>query len=281
MSKFLLNYTDTYTDFDNKIISDFILYNCGVEYCDSGWSYGPKRREYNFIHFVKDGKGVLQIEGRKFHIHKNQCFIVPAGYVSTYTADKNDPWKYSWIGFLGIQSERYVKQLINKGFVLNIKDAKKYEKQIRKIINLPANSLASQLKMTGFTYDIFGSLIDEIDASEVTINDSVATLAKRYMDLNYYDAIKISEVAKFLNVNSNYLSDTFKEEYKISPKQYLIELKIKKARKLLSSTHNSIKIVANSVGFNDPLAFSKLFKSHTGYSPSDYRKENKKPATSI
>lgn len=91
MSKFLLNYTDTYTDFYNKVISDFILYNCGVEYCNPGWSYAPKRREYHFIHFVKEGKGTLTIEGHTFHIHKNQCFIVPAGKVSLYAADKKDP----------------------------------------------------------------------------------------------------------------------------------------------------------------------------------------------
>ncbi|WP_367396613.1 AraC family ligand binding domain-containing protein [Lactobacillus helveticus] len=50
-----------------------MLYNCGVEYCNPGWSYGPKRREYHFIHFVKEGKGTLTIEGHTFHIHKNQC----------------------------------------------------------------------------------------------------------------------------------------------------------------------------------------------------------------
>ncbi len=81
-----------------------------------------KRREYHFIHFVKEGKGTLTIEGHTFHIHKNQCFIVPAGEVSLYAADKKDPWKYSWIGFLGIESGRYVQQLIsNKNFVIDIK----------------------------------------------------------------------------------------------------------------------------------------------------------------
>ncbi|MFH4442528.1 AraC family ligand binding domain-containing protein [Lactobacillus helveticus] len=43
------------------------------------------------MHFVKEGKGTLTIEGHTFHIHKNQCFIVPAGEVSLYAADKKDP----------------------------------------------------------------------------------------------------------------------------------------------------------------------------------------------
>lgn len=275
MSKFLLNYTDTYTDFNNKVISDFILYNCGVEYCNSGWSYGPKRREYHFIHFVKEGKGTLTIEGHTFHIHKNQCFIVPAGEVSLYSADKKEPWKYSWVGFLGIESSRYVQQLINNNnFVIDIKNATTYEQQIRKIISLKHDSLASALKMTGITYQLFGALIEEVNNSEnVKSTNSLATRAKRYMDLNYYDAIKIKDIADFLNVNVNYLSSAFKEEFNLSPKQYLMKLKIRKAKKLLSTTNSTITVVANSVGFNDSLAFSKVFKQYTQFSPSSYRKK--------
>lgn len=83
------------------------------------------------------------------------------------------------------------------------------------------------------------------------------------MDLNYYDAIKIKHIANFLNVNVNYLSSAFKEEFNLSPKQYLMKLKIRKAKKLLSTTNNTITVVAKSVGFNDSLAFSKVFKQYT------------------
>nr|WP_254261554.1 AraC family transcriptional regulator [Lactobacillus helveticus] len=50
------------------------------------------------------------------------------------------------------------------------------------------------------------------------------------MDLNYYDAIKIKDIANFLNVNVNCLSSAFKEEFNLSPKQYLMKLKIRKAK---------------------------------------------------
>ncbi|MBM6958758.1 AraC family transcriptional regulator [Lactobacillus gallinarum] len=244
----------------------------GFEYCNPGWSYGPKRREY---HFVKEGKGTLTIEGHTFHIHKNQCFIVPAGEVSLYSADKKEPWKYSWIGFLGIESSRYVQQLIsNNNFVIDIKNATIYEQQIRRIISLKHNSLASALKMTGITYQLFGNLIEEVnDFENVKSTNSLATRAKRYMDLNYYDSIKIKDIADFLNVNVNYLSSAFKEEFNLSPKQYLMKLKIRKAKKLLSTTNSTITVVANSVGFNDSLAFSKVFKQYTQFSPSSYRKK--------
>ena len=132
-----------------------------------------------------------------------------------YAADKKDPWKYSWISFLGIESGRYVQQLIsNKNFVIDIKNVANYEQQIRRIISLKHNSLASALKMTGITYQLFGNLIEEVnDFENVKSTNSLATRAKRYMDLNYYDSIKIKDIADFLNVNVNYLSSAFKVSF--------------------------------------------------------------------
>ncbi|WP_282806154.1 helix-turn-helix domain-containing protein [Lactobacillus isalae] len=180
-------------------------------------------------------------------------------------------WKYSWVRFLGIQAGQYVQQLINNNFVLDIKDATQYENKIRQIIGLDHKSLADSLKTNGITYEIFGDLLAEINVKKIEQHHSIATLAKRYMDLNYFDAIQIQDIAKSLNVNANYLSDLFKQEYGISPKQYLTELKIKKAKKLLLTTKNTITIVANSVGFSDSLAFSKIFKKYTTMSPKQYR----------
>src|SRR5699024_8354514 len=102
----------------------------------------------------------------------------------------------------------------NKNFVIDIKNVANYEQQIRRIISLKHNSLASALKMTGITYQLFGNLIEEVnDFENVKSTNSLATRAKRYMDLNYYDSIKLKDIADFLNVNVNYLSSAFKVSF--------------------------------------------------------------------
>ncbi len=75
MNNNLREYTDRFTDFTKKSISDFILYNSGIEYCEPGYSYGPKRRDYHFIHFVKEGKGILEIGDQKIEVHENQLLL--------------------------------------------------------------------------------------------------------------------------------------------------------------------------------------------------------------
>ncbi len=77
------------------------------------------------------------------------------------------------------------------------------------------------------------------------------------------------------NYNSNYLKKLFKKEIGTSPQQFLIDLRITYARKLLSNTlEDSISIshVAYECGYDDPLYFSRAFKAATGHSPKEFHK---------
>lgn len=278
MNNNLREYTDKFTDFTKKSISDFILYNSGIEYCEPGYNYGPKRRDYHFIHFVKEGKGLLEIEDQKIEVHENQLFIVPANVVSTYTADQHNPWKYSWIGFMGIQAGNFVQTLIQSSeekYVMDCQDAAFYESRIVDIIELNRNDLASFFRINGIMYDIVGTLLSECPFEQVaSSNTSISFQAMRYMDLHYHDDIQISDIADSIGIHPNYLSLMFKNEMNISPKKYLSNLKINKAKELLSESDDPINLISSSVGFSDALSFSKFFKKEIGVSPSQYRKEH-------
>ena len=91
------------------------------------------------------------------------------------------------------------------------------------------------------------------------------------MDLHYHDNLQITDVAAAVGVHANYLANTFQEQYHVTPKQYLTKLKLDKAKELLLLTKHPVYIIANSVGFSDPLAFSKFFRRMTGISPTEYR----------
>ncbi|WP_242703841.1 AraC family transcriptional regulator [Candidatus Enterococcus moelleringii] len=280
METILKEYTDRFTDFSKKSISDFILYNSGIEYCEPGYSYGPKRRDYHFIHFVKEGKGLLEIEDRTIEVHENQFFIVPANVVSTYTADKDDPWKYCWIGFTGIESGNFIHTLIQsseQGYVMDCENASFYEDEVNRILALNHNNRSSYFKINGIMYNIVGTLLEEVQAKDAaSVHDaSAAFQAMRYMDLHYHDDIHISDIAYSVGVHPNYLSLMFKEEMGISPKKYLTNLKTNKANKLLMESDDPISLIASSVGFSDALSFSKFFKKEIGCSPSEFRKEHR------
>ncbi len=89
-----------------------------------------------------------------------------------------------------------------------------------------------------------------------------------YMEDNYMQDISLAKLSKNMYLSSAYISKIFKEETGDSPINYLIHLRLSQAKKLLQSGQNSVKSVAKEVGYEDVYHFSKLFKKHHGYPPS-------------
>ena len=93
--------------------------------------------------------------------------------------------------------------------------------------------------------------------------------AKAYVDKNYGKQISLDEVASDLKVSTFYLSHIFSTESDFSLFSYLTNLRMQKARKLLIKGELNVSEVAYAVGYNDGNYFSKIFKKHFGYPPTD------------
>jgi AraC-like DNA-binding protein len=107
-----------------------------------------------------------------------------------------------------------------------------------------------------------------------------------YMNENYETVISLDKLSRNTYLSPVYISKIFKEETGESPINYLIKIRLSKARELLEDKQLSIKAVGEKVGYHDVYHFSKLFKKHLGCSPSAYREhlnepENIKTAVSV
>lgn len=102
-------------------------------------------------------------------------------------------------------------------------------------------------------------------------DESIQQAAKYVVD-NYNKNITLTEVSNFVNMSSTYFSKKFKEVTGFGFKEYLLNLRIKKACELLLSTKMSITEIAYESGFNDSNYFGDVFKKSKGISPLQYRK---------
>jgi len=94
-----------------------------------------------------------------------------------------------------------------------------------------------------------------------------------YLNENYENKISLDQIAHNMYLSPVYISKIFKEETGESPINYLIKIRLEKARDILmTSDSGSIKNIANSVGYDDVYHFSKLFKKYYGISPLYYKK---------
>lgn len=216
------------------------LTRCGYHDCPPDHSWGPKARPQYHMHFIIDGKGTLEINGKTYHLGKGQIFLLPPNVTSCYYADHNDPWHYAFACFVGTQAERYLKKA---GFS---------DEVIIRHCNLPIET--------------FTSCIDEmLDAHQLTITNELkrsAALCKLFALLTESNTPQ----------NSEQQYDYSSQNLNTSPKDYLLHYRMEHAKYLLETTDEPIKGIASSVGYNDPLTFSKMFSNLVGISPSEYRK---------
>lgn len=97
--------------------------------------------------------------------------------------------------------------------------------------------------------------------------------AQRYLEENYTTHISGEELSKKIGIGASYLSKLFKEKIGVSPPEYLVNLRMEQAQRLLSSEAPlMIMEVAEAVGYTDAGHFSRLFKKKFGMWPSEYRK---------
>ena len=99
------------------------------------------------------------------------------------------------------------------------------------------------------------------------ISDAVAYLHAHYLQSDF----RVEQLHRMADVSPKYFGVLFYRQFGMTPKEYVLFLKIERAKKLLQSEKNSVRDVAYQLGYSDIYHFSKIFKEKTGYTPSMYR----------
>lgn len=103
----------------------------------------------------------------------------------------------------------------------------------------------------------------------------IMSLAKRVIEKRFHTPLALEDISSELNISPYYLSHVFSRESGFTLCQYLRDVRMENAERLLLSNHRlNISEVALAVGYTDPIYFSKVFKTHFGKPPKTYRESN-------
>ena len=138
--------------------------------------------------------------------------------------------------------------------------------------------------LTPVNYEEFGNCIDNLkislfeqrvaaDAEPENQEERVITGITRYIQEHLEQEVSLSVLAEEFHLNSQYISQLFKNEIGVGFLAYLTNVRMEKAKKLLISTSLSIAEIADRVGYGDYRVFTKVFKKTEGITPSQYRRE--------
>lgn len=96
-------------------------------------------------------------------------------------------------------------------------------------------------------------------------------VAKDWIDSNFNRSISLTDMAEIAHLNSQHFLRLFKQLFRKTPHQYLIEVRLEEAKRLIATSTLSISEICNRVGWDSLASFSKLFKHRAGFCPSDFR----------
>lgn len=101
--------------------------------------------------------------------------------------------------------------------------------------------------------------------------NAIAKRAKEYVNQNYNLDVSLEGLSKILCLEPTYVSKLFKKETGQNFIDYLISVRMEKAKELLESTNHKVYTISMSVGYKKIKYFYKVFKKYTGYTPTEYR----------
>ena len=128
---------------------------------------------------------------------------------------------------------------------------------------------ANQVK--SIIYDILDKMSND---QKMSISDTAIATCVRYMDAHFCDPkVDIETVCDVAFISVSSLQRAFAKYFGMSPKQYLIQLRMNRALELLTENELSVKEISFVCGFTDEKYFSRAFKKKYGYPPSQFRKQ--------
>lgn len=246
---------------------------------------GPKVYDYFLIHYVISGKGIFSSQGEEYELGAGDSFVIEPEQLISYVSDETDPWHYCWIAFTGTQAAALVAStgLNPLQPIIHTKRNRHIPVLFRHIQQaLRSKKANAQLKSIGYLHLLLGEYCETLSASTLAgvvteaESDRIVQQAIHYLSTQYAEPITIELMAESLGYNRAYLSRMFKRHTKVTPVTFLLKLRVDKARLLLRERLElTIEQIASSVGFYDPLYFSKQFRRWYGVSPSEYRNQIK------
>lgn len=110
------------------------------------------------------------------------------------------------------------------------------------------------------------------DRARETSYNPLTLKIMQYLHSNFQKKITLEDIGKLTFFSPNYCENIFKRETGRSVIDYLLEIRITQAKRMLAQGTYSLVNISEAVGFDDYNYFSRVFKKRTGYTPNEYRK---------
>jgi AraC-like DNA-binding protein len=233
--------------------------------------------EYQMV-YISRGQGQFWSQSAGEQLIRSGClFILFPNERHRYQPDPSMGWNEQWIGMSGLHISQLMGAFFNRHQpIIQIHDQAEMVHLFQAICNLAKNRQYGYVDLLmAKTMEIIARarIADGSDPRQSSEHDKVIQKALNFSSedtfLNTdYEAFALANGMSYSNFRR-----IFKEQTGVAPHQFLLDIKIRKAKNLMVNTNLSVSEVALAAGFNNFYYFSRYFKKCTGLSPMNYRQK--------
>ena len=226
-----------------------------------------RQRNYDSISLRLEGSGKFKTNNKSFTVGKGDILYLP----------KNTEYSQNTLGekLIAIHFINYSFNRKNQIEFVKSENVEYVEKIAQQMYDIwKEKKQGYRYKCTSLLYELLYFLNCQEHAniiSSITHDNKIKT-AIDYIHTNYRNiGIDVSHLANMCCMSEAYFRKLFKMIYDVSPKQYILNLKLEIASQLLQSQFYTINEVSDKSGFNDVKYFSRIFKKRFGFTPKEFQ----------
>ncbi|MDF2961965.1 MAG: AraC family transcriptional regulator [Paenibacillus sp.] len=233
------------------------------------------------LKFVVRGSGYLMGQDRKYKLKPNDIFFLDLSGQHNYYADPEDPWELLWVRFGGHQAADYFAMLgCSEQPVSQVRHSEAVRSMFRELYELfQMRPVGMEVAASALITRILSEMVIAKMEQDAVLSPHVSSeypkevlQAIDYIENQNQSAIKLTEIADSVHLSQYYFSRIFKRSTGYSVLEYINKYRLTRSKQLLASSKLGTGEIAQRVGFCSQSYFTKIFKTHEGMTPKDYRK---------
>jgi AraC-like DNA-binding protein len=263
---------------------------------DITWSMEPNIHENYEMVYMKKGFAVFEISGQKVELGPNDIVIIKPMQYHKFDVKSENGCEFIVLNFTfenringefsHIPMEDFLNFVSSKetGPYIALKVSPKNEIVVllnRILKERESSELGSEFLNYLLVLELFVLLSralkmeweNSIKSKSPKLKELIS-ISVNFIHNNFERDISLGDIAKFVFLSPSYFTRAFKEETGMSPINYLLKIRIERAKELLADTSIKISDIALNVGFSNQQRFNEMFKKYAGVTPLQYRKQH-------
>ncbi len=271
-----INYYSLANDQAHTLRGTVKLLNVASVKYSGDWQCTPHTHECVEIFYIIGGTGLFLIEDRPHPVKVNDIVIINPSISHAEVNINAQSLEYIVLGIEGIRLDES-KSSDGRFCILDHYESSEISGCLWNILREMENKHAGfedvcqacmEMLVIRLMRIIHLSVAAELPS---TAGNRQCAVVKHYIDQHFRESLSLEQLADKVHMNKYYLAHTFKDEYGVSPINYLISRRIVESKYLLTETDLSLAQIAQLLGFSSPSYFSQAFRKTQGISPAEYR----------